>query len=108
MHQYLFFLQEYLLGYTSILETVIINDLQVKRGLFLIVLEITVINLSWFGNYNTLYLQVIWAIGICMACLSAFLKLPRIWSGIIGLIIILVHNALTPIQFAASEIGYSL
>ena len=29
-----------------------------KRGLFLILLEVTLINFSWFGSYQALYLQV--------------------------------------------------
>ena len=44
-----------------------------KRGLFLIALEVTVINFSWMGSYHTLWLQVIWAIGLSMVLLALLL-----------------------------------
>ncbi|WP_271785301.1 DUF1624 domain-containing protein [Aquimarina algiphila] len=78
-----------------------------KRGLFLILLEITLINFSWSASYNTLYLQVIWAIGICMICLALLSKLPRIWIGVLGFIIVFGHNLLTPITFDTTELGYN-
>ncbi len=81
-----------------------------KRGLFLVLLEATLINFSWYGAYHTLYLQVIWAIGISMICLGILLlaKVPKIGIGIIGLLIIFGHNLLTPIAFDSSEFGYTL
>ena len=79
----------------------------VKRGLFLILLEVTIINFSWSASYHTLYLQVLWAIGISMICLAFFSKLPRVWIGVIGFIIVFGHNLLTPITFSSSEFGYN-
>ncbi|NKF50824.1 DUF1624 domain-containing protein [Shewanella sp. WXL01] len=84
------------------------QDFLLKRGLILILLEATVINFSWFGYYETLYLQVIWAIGLSMIALAFLSKLPRVWVGMIGLLIVFGHNLLTPIQFAPNEWGYSL
>ncbi|MCK8520450.1 heparan-alpha-glucosaminide N-acetyltransferase domain-containing protein [Aquimarina sp. D1M17] len=78
-----------------------------KRGLFLILLEVTLINFSWSASYNTLYLQVIWAIGLSMICLAFFSKIPRIWIGILGFAIIFGHNLLTPITFDNTELGYN-
>jgi uncharacterized membrane protein len=78
-----------------------------KRGLILILLEVTLINFSWFGAYNTLYLQVIWAIGLSMIALAGAAYLPRQWIITIGLAIVLGHNLLSPIQFSLGEIGYS-
>ncbi len=78
-----------------------------KRGLFLILLEITLVNFSWSASYNTLYLQVIWAIGLCMICLAFLSKLPRIWIGVLGFIIVFGHNLLTPITFETTELGYN-
>ncbi|MFA7518588.1 DUF1624 domain-containing protein, partial [Shewanella sp.] len=52
----------------------------IKRGLFLIALEILVINfsnLSWMVSYYTLWLQVIWVIGLSMLALAALINLPR-------------------------------
>ncbi|WP_417761539.1 DUF1624 domain-containing protein [Shewanella sp.] len=78
-----------------------------KRGLFLIALEVTLITFSWMGNYHTLYLQVMWAIGLSMVALALLQYLPR-WSlVVIAIGLVFGHNALTPIQFAPNEWGYS-
>ncbi|MGX9460333.1 DUF1624 domain-containing protein [Shewanella sp. A14] len=79
-----------------------------KRGVFLIALEILVINISWMGNYHTLWLQVIWVIGVSMITLAVFINIPRPWMALLGLIIVFGHNALTPIHFMPNEWGYSL
>lgn len=79
-----------------------------KRGLFIIFLEITLVNLSWFGNYNALYLQVMWAIGLCMITLAVLTLLSHRVIGILGILIIFGHNALDFITFKPDEIGYSL
>ena len=77
-----------------------------KRGLFLILLETTLINFSWSASYHTLYLQVIWAIGLSMICLAFLSRIPRVWIGIIGFVIVFGHNLLTPITFNKTELGY--
>lgn len=79
-----------------------------KRGLFIILMEITLVNLSWFGTYETLYLQVMWAIGVSMIVLSLVSKLPHFVVGIIGLLIVFGHNALTSINFTPDEPLYNI
>lgn len=79
-----------------------------KRGLFLIALEVTVITVSWMGSYHTVWLQVIWAIGVSMLVLAALLALPYRVLAVLGLLIVFGHNTLTPINFAPDEWGYSL
>jgi uncharacterized membrane protein len=78
-----------------------------KRGLFIILIEVTLINFSWFGNYQALYLQVMWAIGISMVMLSFATALPRALVGLIGFVIVFGHNALAFIHFQPDEIGYT-
>lgn len=80
----------------------------IRRGLFLIALEILVINFSWMGNYHTLWLQVIWVIGLSMLALAALINLPRLWMALLGLAIVFGHNLLTPIDFTYGDWGYSL
>lgn len=80
----------------------------IKRGLFLIALEILVINISWMGNYHTLWLQVIWVIGLSMLTLAALINLPRPWMAFLGLAIVFGHNLLTPIHFQPNEWAYGL
>lgn len=80
----------------------------IKRELFIILLEVTLVNFLFLGSYKTLYLQVMWAIGLSMISLAFLSKLPRLWIGTIGFIIVAGHNLLTPIQFTPDEWGYNL
>lgn len=67
-----------------------------KRGLWLIVLEFTVVNfLLWTDmHFQMLLLQVIAAIGFGMIILGSMIKLPLRTIGIIALVIIAGHDAL--------------
>jgi uncharacterized membrane protein len=71
------------------------------RGLWLIVLEATVIRITtWFNvDYSFLItLQVIWTLGVSMIVLAALIHLPlRVIAGL-GLALILLHNAFDGIR----------
>ena len=73
-----------------------------KRGLFLIVLELTLVNFAWTGRIppDVIYLQVIWAIGLSMVALSTLLWLPRPTLATFGIIVIAGHNLLDGVQAA--------
>ena len=79
-----------------------------KRGIFLIAMEVTLINFSWMGEYHTLWLQVMWAIGISMIVLAFMVKLPMWLIAAVGFIIVFGHNLLTPINFEPGETGFYL
>ncbi|MGY8897499.1 MAG: DUF1624 domain-containing protein [Paraglaciecola sp.] len=79
-----------------------------KRGMFIIFVEIAVINWMWMGTYDTLWLQVMWAIGVSMVSLSVLCKLPYKLILALGLLIVCGHNLLSPITFAPGEFGYNL
>ena len=79
-----------------------------KRGLFIIAMEVTLINFSWMGEYHTLWLQVMWAIGLSMIALSVAVKLPMWLVATIGFVIVFGHDLLTPITFMPGETGYAL
>ena len=66
------------------------------RGLWLILLEHTLLHCLWFFQWNPTFLfsQVIWAIGGSMVLLSALVWLPSTAILILGLAIIAGHNAL--------------
>jgi len=68
----------------------------VKRGLWLIVLEITIFNFlfSFDPFFHFIGLQVIWVTGISMIFLAALIYLPINTLFIIGLVIIAGHNFL--------------
>lgn len=71
-----------------------------KRGAFLILLEIVVINFAWTGSFtpHTVYLQVIWAIGLAMLALALLHRLPLALLAALGLAIVGGHNALAGLQ----------
>ncbi|KOO57032.1 membrane protein [Rheinheimera sp. KL1] len=79
-----------------------------KRGLFLIALEVTIINFSWMGSYHTIWLQVIWAIGLSMVVLALVSQWPKAVLALLGFSIVFGHNLLTPVSFQPDEWGYSL
>ncbi len=66
------------------------------RGLFLVVLELTVVRLGWVPDpfYRFTLVQVIWAIGWSMVFLALVSRLPVAVVAGIGLAIVLGHNAL--------------
>ena len=72
------------------------------RGLWLILLELTVINFGWLFNWQlpTLPLTVIWALGISMVALAALIHLPKKVILAIGIILVAGHNALDGVNVA--------
>ncbi|MEO6453474.1 MAG: heparan-alpha-glucosaminide N-acetyltransferase domain-containing protein [Ginsengibacter sp.] len=84
-----------------------------KRGLWLIVLEITVISFGWFFNihFTLIVLQTIWALGFGMIALSALIHLPKRLILITAIAIIFGHNLLDLVHVAgqnAPALGWSL
>ncbi|MBQ4827986.1 DUF1624 domain-containing protein [Alteromonas sp. MMG017] len=73
-----------------------VSTFLLKRGLFLMLLELTVVNTAWTGKIppDTFYLQVIWAIGLSMVALSLFIHLPKPTQWLIVLTGIAGHNVL--------------
>ena len=67
------------------------------RGLWLMLVEIIIIQPLWDFNFIIIYLQVIWAIGISMVILSVLQFLPYRLLLFIGLIIVFGHNLLDTI-----------
>ncbi|MFZ6679202.1 DUF1624 domain-containing protein [Undibacterium sp. Tian12W] len=82
----------------------------IKRGLLLVALELTLVNFAWVGQFPlaTIYLQVIWVIGLCMIILGLLHKLPPLLLGILGLLIVTGHNALADLSFAPGTVSHAL
>jgi len=72
----------------------------ITRGLWLLLLELTVVrcsicfNLDFKWNFG----QVIWVLGFSMIGLAGLIRLPVRVVGAIGVAIILLHNLLDPIR----------
>jgi uncharacterized membrane protein len=69
-----------------------------SRGLFLVVLELTLVRLGISFNWSPggMLLQVIWVIGLAMVLLAALVGggVPSRWVGVLGAVIVLGHNLL--------------
>jgi uncharacterized membrane protein len=79
----------------------------VTRGLWLILLEFTLISFGWYFSLHWTVgarAQVIWAIGASMVILAGLIHLPRPVIAGFGLLLVLGHNLLdgiTPESFGA-------
>lgn len=84
------------------------------RGLWLIVLEVTVVHFAW--SFNLRYergvtLQVIWAIGASMVVLAGLVRLPLWLIAVISALLIAGHNAfdsVTGAGWGALEVPWQL
>ncbi|WKC35981.1 DUF1624 domain-containing protein [Ectopseudomonas chengduensis] len=77
-----------------------------KRGLFLVVLEFTLVNFAWTFQFppTVIYLQVIWAIGLSMLALSVLLWLPRTLLAVLGMALVAGHNLLDVLHFGPESV----
>lgn len=77
-----------------------------KRGLWLILAEITIIKFAWTFklDFSILILQVIWVLGISMIFLAGFIHLPRKWVIAVCLLGVGGHNLLDGLM-PASEVA---
>ncbi|MCX2743322.1 heparan-alpha-glucosaminide N-acetyltransferase domain-containing protein [Mangrovivirga sp. M17] len=67
-----------------------------KRGLWLIIIEFTVVIFGWSFNiyFNSIGLLVIWSLGISMIFLAAIIYLPKKYILAFSLLMIFGHNIL--------------
>jgi len=69
------------------------------RGVWLVLLELTVIRIAWTFNFDFAHYMlagVIWVIGWCMILMAALVRLRPRTVGIIGAVIIGLHNLVMP------------
>jgi len=70
----------------------------VTRGLWLVLLEVTVVSVGFFLNVHMTLLQVIWAIGWSMVLLAPLVYLPPLYAGVFGIVMCAGHNLLDGIH----------
>lgn len=77
-----------------------------KRGIWLVLLEFTIVNFGLFFDigFHSLLFEVIAAIGFGFIILSVLLKIRSQTLGIIGLFILFFHNLTPLIPFAENSI----
>ena len=77
----------------------------ISRGAILCVLECTLVNWAWSFNplYETIFLQVIWAIGVSMMLLGVAIHLRKWIIGVGAFAILGLHNLFSGVHFADSS-----
>lgn len=72
-----------------------------KRGMFLILLELSLVNFAWTAQFppTIIYLQVIWAIGIAMLVLAMLIGLTFRTQLIVACLLIATHNLVDGLNF---------
>ena len=75
-----------------------------KRGLWLVFVEIIIINFAWKFNihFSHIGLQTIWSLGVSMIVLAGLIHLPKKLILAFSLVIIFGHNLLDNIHFKGS------
>lgn len=83
-----------------------VRKLTIKRGLWLILLEFTLVNFAIFFDvgFNTLLFEVIASTGFGFIMLSLSLKVPSKYVGLLGLVIVCLHNALPLIPLSNDSV----
>lgn len=77
------------------------------RGIWLIVLEMTVVRFAWTFNFDYrhyLLAGILWMIGWVMIGLAALVFLPTVVVGAFGFTVVFLHNALAPV--IAARLGF--
>lgn len=76
------------------------------RGIWLIALELLVINFAWFFDpqYRFFNVQVIYAIGACFVVFSALVRLPVSVVVGLGLAMVVGHNLVEGVAFQAKPL----
>ena len=79
-----------------------VSDFLWKRGLWLVVLELTVLRFAMFLSLtsNPVFLTVLWALGWSMVVLSFLIHLPLRLLGVISIAVIVMHNLTDPLKAA--------
>ncbi|MGH7631911.1 MAG: DUF1624 domain-containing protein [Gemmatimonadales bacterium] len=75
------------------------------RGLWLVLLELTVARAAWQFNFDYAYSSalVLWALGWCMVALAGLIRLPDLWIGAIAIGMVALHNLVD--RVSAAELG---
>jgi uncharacterized membrane protein len=71
-----------------------------KRGLWLILIQVTVVNFAWTFDIQFRYneLAVIWSLGVSMIALAGLIHLPRSIIVSLGCVMIFGHNLLDTVN----------
>lgn len=78
-----------------------------KRGIVLVLFDIVLYNALWIDlGYDTIWLQVLWAIGLSMIGLSLVCRMNVWLIGALGLLIVFGHDAIKPTDVVPGDFAY--
>ena len=77
-----------------------------KRGIWLVFIEMTVVNFAWYFDiyFRSLGVMVIWSLGISMIVLAALIYLPRKLILVFSLVLIFGHNFFDSVHYNGNVI----
>jgi uncharacterized membrane protein len=73
------------------------------RGLWFVMLELTVMQLAYNFNFSLRYLVlllILWIFGICLLAMAALVYMPVRWLAVLSVAVMLLHNCLDGISAA--------
>jgi uncharacterized membrane protein len=68
------------------------------RGVWLIVLEFTIVGVAWTFQFPFGFFGVIWALGASMVLMAAAVRLPVRWLGALSVLMIVGHDLLDGVR----------
>ena len=93
---------------TKLRDTRALSRFLLTRGLWLVLLELTVIRVAWTFNFDFAHYMlagVIWMIGWCMVVMAGLVHLPLVVNAIGGVAIIALHNITNYFPAGMSALG---
>jgi uncharacterized membrane protein len=80
----------------------------ITRGIWLIVVEITLVNFAWHFDiqFRSMHLSVLWMLGVCMILMAGIIHLGRAEILLFSILLICGHNLLDPV--ATKSVLWSL
>jgi uncharacterized membrane protein len=78
----------------------------ITRGLWLIFLELTVVNFGWNFDigFSNIYFITIWALGLSMIVLAGLIHLPKMLILVIGMVIVFGHNLFDTVHVTGNSL----
>jgi len=73
------------------------------RGLWLVVLEFTIVGTAWTFKFPWGFFGVIWCLGVSMILLSLIVRLKVTWVAWVSLLVILAHDLLDGARLASTS-----
>ena len=73
----------------------------IKRGIWLILLEVSLLTFFWHTHFNVIQLQVLWAIGVSFLLLAFLIYLPWKINLALSILILVSHNILDMVELSA-------